>query len=282
MFNCFVSIIFNFSFSTFNFTVEYLLSADALISLLTLTILEIILGIDNVIFVSIIMGRIPQENRKKARLYWMVFGIATRIMLLMALGWLLGQKGKPLFTLMDKGFDISSLVMIGGGLFLLFKTVMEIHHKLEGDEEALEADVKKKSGGFAKAMTQIILVDMVFSFDSVVTATGIAQHLEVMIIAVVIAMFVMFFFSDNIAKFIATHPTLKMLALSFLVMVGMVLVVEGWSPEKAHELHLKNYVYFAMAFSFGVELINMKMRKKTSKPVELREPDPEDVPEDIA
>jgi predicted tellurium resistance membrane protein TerC len=261
--------------------VEYLLSADALISLLTLTILEIILGIDNVIFVSIIMGRIPQENRKKARLYWMVFGIATRILLLMALGWLLGQKGKALFTIMDKGFDISSIVMIGGGLFLLFKTVMEIHHKLEGDEDALEDDVKKKSGGFAKAMTQIVLVDMVFSFDSVVTATGIAKHLEIMIIAVVIAMFVMFFFSDNIAKFIAKHPTLKMLALSFLVMVGMVLVVEGWSPEKAHDLHLKNYVYFAMAFSFAVELINMKMRKK-STPVKLQEPDPEDVPEDIA
>lgn len=260
---------------------EYLFSTDALISLLTLTILEIILGIDNVIFVSIIMGRIPPENRKKARLYWMVFGIATRIGLLMMLGWLLGQKGKPLFTIMDKGFDISSLVMIFGGLFLLFKTVMEIHHKLEGDEEALETDVKKKSGGFAQAMTQIVLVDMVFSFDSVVTATGIAKHLEVMIIAVVIAMFVMFFFSDNIAKFIAKHPTLKMLALSFLVMVGMVLVVEGWAPEKAHDMHLKNYVYFAMAFSFGVELINMRMRKK-SNPVKLQEPNPEDVPEDLA
>lgn len=259
---------------------EYLFSADALISLLTLTILEIILGIDNVIFVSIIMGRIPQENRKKARLYWMVFGITTRIGLLMMLGWLLSQKGKPLFTIMDKGFDISSLVMIFGGLFLLFKTVMEIHHKLEGDEEALEADVKKKSGGFAKAMTQIVLVDMVFSFDSVVTATGIAKHLEVMIIAVVIAMFVMFFFSDNIAKFIAKHPTLKMLALSFLVMVGMVLVVEGWAPEKAHDMHLKNYVYFAMAFSFAVELINMRMRKKTN-PVKLQEPNPDDVPEDL-
>lgn len=259
---------------------EHLLTSASLISLLTLTILEVILGIDNVIFVSIIMGRIPAEQRKKARLYWMFFGIGTRLLLLMALGWLLGQKGKPLFTILDKGFDISSLVMIAGGLFLLFKTVMEIHHKLEGDEEALEADVKKKSGGFAKAMTQIILVDMVFSFDSVVTATGIAKHLEIMIIAVVIAMFVMFFFSDNIAKFIAKHPTLKMLALSFLVMVGMVLIAEGWMPEKTHEMHLKNYVYFAMAFSFSVELINMKMRKKTN-PIKLQEPNPEDVPKDL-
>ncbi|MDI9320793.1 MAG: TerC family protein [Phycisphaerales bacterium] len=260
---------------------DYLFSNESIISLLTLTLLEIILGIDNVIFVSIIMGRIPGEYRKKARLYWMIFGIVTRVLLLMMLGWLLKQKGVILFSVFGHGIDLASLVMIGGGLFLLFKTVMEIHHKLEGDEEALEADVKKKAGGFAKAMTQIVLVDMVFSFDSVVTASGIAQHLEIMIAAVVIAMIIMFFFSDGIATFIHKHPTLKMLALSFLVMVGLVLVIEGWSPEKAHEMQLKNYVYFAMAFSFGVELINMKMRKK-SKPVELREPDPEDVPEDIA
>jgi predicted tellurium resistance membrane protein TerC len=262
--------------------VEHLFTSASIISLLTLTLLEIILGIDNVIFVSIIMGRIPQQDRKKARWYWMLFGIGTRVLLLMMLGWLLKQKGKPLFTIFDNGIDLASLVMIGGGLFLLFKTVMEIHHKLEGDEDEKENDVMKKSGGFAKAMTQIVLIDMVFSFDSVVTASGIAQHLEIMITAVVIAMIVMFFFSDNIATFIHKHPTLKMLALSFLVMVGMVLVVEGWAPEKAHEMHLKNYVYFAMAFSFSVELVNMKMRKKTTKPVKLREPDPEDIPEDIA
>jgi predicted tellurium resistance membrane protein TerC len=258
---------------------EHLLTSESIISLLTLTLLEVILGIDNVIFVSIIMGRMPQQDRKKARLYWMIFGIATRILLLMMLGWLLQQKGKPLFHVFDNPIDLASLVMIGGGLFLLFKTVTEIHHKLEGDEETRESDAKGKSGSFAKAMTQIILVDMVFSFDSVVTASGIAKHLEIMIIAVVIAMIIMFFFSDKIASFIHKHPTLKMLALSFLVMVGMVLVVEGWNPVKAHEMHLKNYVYFAMAFSFGVELINMRVRKQT-KPVELREPDPEDVVKD--
>lgn len=252
---------------------EHLLSSASIISLLTLTLLEVILGIDNVIFVSIIMGRIPLQDRKKARLYWMIFGIGTRVILLMLLGWLLQQKGKALFTLWGHAFDIASLVMIAGGLFLLFKTVVEIHHKLEGDEDEKEDEVKKKSGGFAAAMVQIILVDMVFSFDSVVTASGIAQHLEIMITAVVIAMMIMFFFSDKIATFIHKHPTLKMLALSFLVMVGMVLVVEGWDPVKAHEMHLKNYVYFAMAFSFGVELINMKMRK-TNKPVKLQEPDP--------
>ncbi|MGC4059151.1 MAG: TerC family protein [Chitinophagaceae bacterium] len=258
-----------------------LFTSEALISLITLALLEIILGIDNVIFVSIIMGRIEQQQRKKARLYWMVFGIATRILLLMGLGWLLSQKGKALISIFGNGLDLASIVMIGGGLFLLVKTVNEIHHKLEGDEEEKEADAQKKSGGFAKAMTQIVLVDMVFSFDSVVTASGIAQHLEIMIVAVVIAMIIMFFFSDAIARFIHKHPTLKMLALSFLVMVGLVLVVEGWDPEKAHEMHLKNYVYFAMAFSFIVELVNMKARKNAKKPVELHEPDPEDVSGDL-
>src|ERR1044072_2136464 len=150
-----------------------LFSGAALVSLLTLAVLEIILGIDNVIFVSIIMGRMPQSQRKKARLYWMVFGIVTRTLLLMALGWLLKQKGKPIFTLpiLEKPFDLASLIMIAGGLFLLVKTGGEIHHKLEGDEEATEANAKKGGSNFARAMSQIVLVDMVFSFDSVVTAS---------------------------------------------------------------------------------------------------------------
>lgn len=255
-----------------------LFSGAALLSLLTLAILEIILGIDNVIFVSIIMGRMPQSQRKRARLYWMIFGIFTRTLLLMALGWLLKQKGKPIFTLpiLEKPFDLASLIMIGGGLFLLIKTVSEIHHKLEGDEEAHEAPAKKGSSAFGKAMIQIVLVDMVFSFDSVVTASGVAQHLEIMITAVVLAMIIMFFFSEGIASFIHKHPTLKMLALSFLVMVGLVLVIEGWDHEKAEGLHLKNYVYFAMAFSFSVELLNMRLRKGAT-PVELREPQTGDV-----
>src|SRR5690349_14102858 len=145
-----------------------LFSGAALISLLTLALLEIILGIDNVIFVSIIMGRMPESQRKRARTFWMIGGILTRTALLFALGWLLKQKGKPLFTLpvLDKPFDLASLIMIGGGLFLLIKTVMEIHHKLEGDEEAHEASARKGSNSFGKAMIQIVLVDMVFSFDS--------------------------------------------------------------------------------------------------------------------
>lgn len=253
---------------------EYLFSLDALISLLTLTILEIVLGIDNVIFVSIIMGRMPQNQQLKARRVWMFAGITVRVLLLMALGWLIKQKGTPLFSLFGKGFDLASLVMIAGGLFLLYKTVKEIHHKLEGDEDEFQ-NVGKKPASFFSAIGQIILVDMVFSFDSIITAVGIANHLEVMIIAVIIAMFIMFLFSQKIADFINKHPTLKMLALSFLVMVGMILIVEGWAAEKAEELHLKNYVYFGMAFSFAVELLNMKIRKK-APPVKLRTPALED------
>lgn len=249
---------------------DYLFSVDALISLLTLTILEIVLGIDNVIFVSIIMGRMPQNQQLRARRVWMFAGITVRVLLLIALGWLIRQKGTPLFTVFGKGFDLASLVMIAGGLFLLYKTVKEIHQKLEGDEDEFE-NVGKKPASFSGAIAQIILVDMVFSFDSIITAVGIANHLEVMIIAVIIAMIIMFLFSQKIADFINQHPTLKMLALSFLVMVGMILIVEGWAAEKAEDLHLKNYVYFGMAFSFGVELLNMKMRKKT-KPVELKPP----------
>lgn len=248
-----------------------LFTVDALISLLTLATLEVILGIDNVIFVSIIMGRIHKSRQLKARRIWMVTGIGVRVILLFCLSWLVSQKGNVLFTLFGKGFDLSSLVMLLGGLFLLYKTVKEIHHKLEGDEAALENNATKAVTGFGAAILQIMLVDMIFSFDSMITAVGIAKQLSVMIIAVVIAMIVMFLFSQRISDFIHKHPTLKMLALSFLVLVAVVLIVEGWNAEKAHDLHLKNYVYFAMAFSFGVEMLNMKLRKKT-KPVELREP----------
>jgi predicted tellurium resistance membrane protein TerC len=268
-----------------------LFSGAALVSLLTLAALEIILGIDNVIFVSIIMGRMPKEQRKRARTLWMIFGIITRTLLLMALGWLLSQKGKSLFGFnilgVNKAFDLASLVMIGGGLFLIFKTVTEIHHKLEGDEEEARGGAKKKVASFSKAILQIILVDMVFSFDSVITASGIGHNLAVMITAVILAMIVMFLFSERIATFIHKHPTLTMLALSFLVMVGLVLVIDGWreatvrqAGEPHEELNLKNYVYFAMAFSFLVELLNMRLRKKISPPIELREPRAEDIHEE--
>lgn len=259
-----------------------LFTSEALISLLTLAALEIILGIDNVIFVSIIIGKLPENMRKKSRTFWMVSGIIVRSCLLFALGWLLTQKGKAVFGFnlfgIEKAFDIASLVMILGGLFLIVKTVMEIHHKLEGEHES-SISVNGKKATLWKALLQILLVDAVFSFDSVITASGIGHNLIVMITAVIIAMIVMFLFSNRISAFIHKHPTLTMLALSFLVMIGLVLVIEGWRaasvPVPTEEIHLKNYVYFAMAFSFGVELLNMRLRKK-AKPVELREPHTKD------
>jgi predicted tellurium resistance membrane protein TerC len=252
---------------------EHLFTSEAIISFLVLVILEIVLGIDNVIFVSLIMNRLPEEKRKKARTYWMIFGIATRSMLLLALGWLLKQKGNYLFKLGERGFDLASIVMLLGGLFLMYKSVKEIHHKLEGEDPTMNGG-KQAMLGFAQAMGQIILIDMVFSFDSIITAGGTAKHVEIMIAAVVIAMVTMFLFAPTIAAFVQKHPTVKMLALSFLVMIGLSLIIEGWDSEAAHQLHLKNYIYFGMAFSFAVEMLNMAMRKKMDKQrtVRLNEP----------
>ena len=253
-----------------------LFSADALISLLTLTILEIVLGVDNVIFVSIIMGRLDQAKQKTARRIWMFTGVLVRVLLLLSLTWLVKNGNATLFAIGDKEFNLRGLIMLGGGLFLLTKTVGEIHQKLEGAEH--ETTSKNKGGNLVKIVIQMMLVDTVFSFDSIITAVGMAQHVEIMITAVVVAMFIMFLFSGKIADFVEKHPTVKMLALSFLVMIGCVLLIEGWDAEKAHDLHLKNYVYFSMAFSFAVELLNLQLRKK-SKGVELREPHLDDIDE---
>ena len=254
-----------------------LFSADALISLLTLTILEIVLGVDNVIFVSIIMGRLDQAKQKTARRIWMFTGVLVRVLLLLSLTWLVKNGNATLFAIGDKEFNLRGLIMLGGGLFLLTKTVGEIHQKLEGAEH--ETTSKNKGGNLVKIVIQMMLVDTVFSFDSIITAVGMAQHVEIMITAVVLAMFIMFLFSGKIADFVEKHPTVKMLALSFLVMIGCVLLIEGWDAEKAHDLHLKNYVYFSMAFSFAVELLNLQLRKK-NKAVELREPHLDDIDEE--
>jgi predicted tellurium resistance membrane protein TerC len=251
---------------------EQLFTVDAIISLLTLTILEIVLGIDNVIFVSILMGRLDKKQQLKARRIWMIAGIAVRICLLMVIGWLVINGNKELFGFTWGGthfpFNLRNVIMLAGGLFLLYKTVKEIHHKLEGDESMYESNPKKAS--FGAVIAQIIVIDMVFSFDSIITAVGLARLVPVMITAVIIAMIIMFFFSDKIANFIHKHPTLKMLALAFLLMVGFSLFFEGLEP--IHHSHIqKGYIYFAMAFSFGVEMLNMWMRKR-AKPVELHEP----------
>ncbi len=244
---------------------EYLFTTESLISFVILVILEVVLGIDNVIFVSIIINRLKAENKAKARRAWMISGIIVRSILLLGLSWLLGQKGHYLFSVLGKGFDLASLVMILGGLFLIYKSVKEIHSKLEGED--IEENIARKPAflSLGQAIFQIMLIDMVFSFDSVITAGGTAKHVEIMIAAVVIAMIIMFLFSPKIASFIHHHPTLKMLALSFLVMIGLSLIIEGWDSEQAEHLHLKNYIYFGMAFSFAVELLNMTMFKRNRK-----------------
>lgn len=252
---------------------EHLFTSESIISFIVLVILEVVLGIDNVIFVSLLMNRLPAGDVKKARRTWMITGILSRSLLLMALGWLLSQKGNNVFSIGGKGFDLASIVMLLGGLFLIYKSVKEIHGKLEGEDPGQVAGTKP-SLKFGQAVMQIMLIDAVFSFDSIITAGGTAEHVEIMIAAVVIAMIVMFLFSPAISSFVHKHPTIKMLALSFLVMIGLSLVIEGWNSEKAHELHLKNYIYFGMAFSFGVEMLNMSMRKKGAKRhvVRLNEP----------
>ena len=254
---------------------SYLFTIDSLISLITLALLEIVLGIDNVIFVSLLMGRLPDEKKLLSRKIWMVLGIAVRTILLLGLGWLVTNGNIEIFGLdiaqKHIGFNLRNLILLAGGLFLLYKTVKEIHEKLEGDED-FNIGNKKNKASFANIMSQIVLVDMIFSFDSIITAVGMAKHVEIMICAVVIAMIIMFFFSEKISTFIHKHPTLKMLALAFLLMVGFSLFFEGLQP--VHGSHIeKGYIYFAMAFSFGVEMLNMWMRKrKNAKVVELHEP----------
>jgi predicted tellurium resistance membrane protein TerC len=245
-----------------------LFTIDSLISLFTLTILEIVLGIDNVIFVSILIGRLDRSRQLAARRAWMIAGILIRSLLLLGLGWLVTSGNKELIAVAGYGFSLRNLIMLAGGLFLLYKTVTEIHEKLEGESEepTSEAQVVNKEAGnsFGAVVTQIILVDTVFSFDSVITAVGLAKQVSVMITAVIIAMIIMFFFSQKIADYINRRPTLKMLALSFLLMVGFSLFFEGLEP--IHHTHIdKGYIYFSMAFAFGVELLNTKMKKKSKR-----------------
>jgi len=257
---------------------EHLFTSESIISFLILAVLEIVLGIDNVIFVSIILNRLHDKSQQqRARRIWMITGIISRSLLLMGLGWLLAQRGRFIIpeSWFGKGFDIASIVMLAGGLFLIYKSVKEIHGKLEGEDPNVE--LKKQKGiSLAQAIVQIMIIDAVFSFDSVITAGGTADHVEIMIAAVVVAMIVMFLFSPSISSFVHKHPTVKMLALSFLVMIGLSLVIEGWDHEQAEKLHLKNYIYFGMAFSFIVEMLNMTMRSRAVKAkarlVELNEP----------
>jgi predicted tellurium resistance membrane protein TerC len=234
------------------------------ISLLTLTLLEIVLGIDNIIFISILSGKLPREQQAKARQLGLTLALVTRVALLCSLAWMV-KLTAPLFTIAS--FDISGrdLILLSGGLFLIVKSVREIHEKLEGGEEH---KVGGSHPGFAQIIVQILLLDLVFSLDSVITAVGMANHLAVMIAAVMIAIGVMLKFAGAISDFVHRHPTLKMLALSFLLLIGVTLVAEG-----THQHINKGYIYFAMAFAFIVEMLNLRLRGPGhKKPIELREP----------
>jgi predicted tellurium resistance membrane protein TerC len=245
---------------------SHLFSVEGLLSLLSLTVMEILLGIDNVIFVSIVMSRLPKEQTKKASFIWMVVGILMRISLLFVLFYLI--KGEQeLFKLFGHSVALKDIIMLAGGLFLLVNSTLEIHNKLEGTNEEGQDAKKNLKKGFRSIMIQILLIDVVFSMDGIVTAIGMAGDIIVMSIAIIISMCVMFVYAPKITAIIDKHPTFKILALSFLVLIAVLLVVEGVHVEKIHIP--KGYIYFAMAFSFGVELLNLKFRK-ASNPVELR------------
>ena len=248
---------------------EHLFTLNALTSLLALTFMEILLGIDNVIFVSIVLGRIKDEaGKKKASFIWMVVGIIARIVLLFSLAKLIENTGE-LFSIINHAVSLKDIITFGGGMFLLINTTLEIHNKLEG-EDPNEKIKNQKNNTFRSIIWQILIIDLVFSFDGIITAIGMVSNdlFVVRIIAVVIAMAFMFVFAPRISSFIHKHPTFKMLALSFLILISVLLIIEGIHVEKISIPH--GYIYFAMAFSFGVELLNMRARKKT-KPVELHE-----------
>jgi predicted tellurium resistance membrane protein TerC len=239
---------------------DWLTDPNTWISLLTLTILEIVLGVDNIIFISILAGKLPPDQQGKARTIGLMLALITRVLLLCSIFWL-SNLTTPLFTVFKHGMSGRDLVLLIGGLFLLWKSVHEIHGSLEGEDHA--KSVGKST--MAAAITQIVIIDIVFSLDSVITAIGLAQKIGVMIAAVILAMVVMLIAAKAISDFVNNHPTIKMLALSFLLLVGVVLVADGLG----HHIQ-KGYIYFAMAFSFGVEMLNLKMRASKAKPIELR------------
>ncbi len=240
---------------------EWITQPEAWIALATLTALEIVLGIDNIIFLSIIVGRLPEEQRGKGRVFGLGLAMLSRIALLLSITWVMGLTS-GLFTLLNHAVSGRDLILIGGGLFLLAKSTQEIHQSLEGAEEE-----GKKSGSaktFAVTMVQIAIIDIVFSLDSVITAVGLAKDVEVMIIAIMISIGIMMLAAKSISDFVEAHPTIKMLALSFLILVGVTLLAEGAGFEIP-----RGYIYFAMAFSMSVEMLNIRLRKKAAKPVHL-------------
>ena len=241
---------------------EGLFTTEAMVSLVTLALMEIVLGIDNIVFISILAGKLPAAEREKARKTGLLLAMLIRLGLLMSIVWVMGLTA-PLFTALGNEVSGRDLILIIGGLFLLGKSTHEIHDKLEGEDGH---GAGKAAASFASVIVQILLLDIVFSLDSVITAVGMAEAISVMMLAVVIAVGVMYFSSAAISEFVDRHPTVKMLALSFLLLIGVSLIAEGF------EQHIpKGYIYFAMAFSVMVELINLRVRAK-GDPVQLHQP----------
>ena len=235
---------------------EIFLESGTWIALLTLTFLEIVLGIDNIIFISIVAGKLPKHQQKKARVIGLSLALITRVILLFGITLLVGLT-EPVITISEFELSWRDIILIAGALFLIAKSTSEIHHKIEGEEE--EKTVKKVSA-FGKALIQIVLLDIIFSFDSILTAIGLTDELTLMVIAVIISILVMMIFAGSISNFVNKHPTLQVLALSFLILIGFMLGIEAFHYEVP-----KGYIYFAVFFSLIVEVINIRMRKKTTK-----------------
>lgn len=241
---------------------EWIGTADGWIALATLTALEIVLGIDNIIFISILSGRLPKAQQARARTLGLVGAMGTRVLLLLSLTWVMQLEG-TLFTVLGEALSGRDLILMGGGLFLLFKATLEIHEQMQG------AGPKRQDGDtptFASVIAQIAVLDIVFSLDSVITAVGMADHVAIMITAVVLAVVVMMFAAGPVGTFVEEHPTVKMLALSFLVLIGATLIMEGFGRHVP-----KGYIYFAIAFSVGVEMLNLRVKKLEKRRVPMDE-----------
>lgn len=244
---------------------EWLTQPETWIAFITLVVLELVLGVDNVIFISILAGKLPESERNRARMTGIALAVFTRILLLLSLSWIISLE-EALFTLpaFEIGISGRDLILLAGGLFLIWKSVREIHDKLEGVEGHASSKVQATFWG---VIVQIMLLDIIFSLDSVITAVGMVDELPIMIAAVIIAALVMVFTSGPISEFVEHHPTIKMLALSFLLLIGFTLIVEG-----LHQHIPKGYIYFAMGFSVFVEMLNLRLRARAAQPVALREP----------